>query len=70
MPKEHLYLPELLTTNLNHFIESDEPLTSPVPFTPSDPRKQKRTISHGSPPLTKSLFETKKSHFLQEIEDK
>jgi len=63
MPKEHLYLPELLTTMLNHFIESDEPLTSPVPLTPLDPRKQTRTISCGSPPLTKSLFETKKVTF-------
>jgi len=70
VPKEYLYIPELLTTMFDHLIESDEPLTSPVPLTPSDPRKQKRTLSRGSPPSTKSLFETKKSRFLEESEDK
>lgn len=70
VPKDYKYIPELLNTMLDHFRESDEPLTSPIPLTPSDPRKQKRTLSGVSPPPTKSLFEAKKSRFIEESGDK
>jgi len=61
MPKEHLYIPELLTTNLNHFIESDELLTSPVPLT-LQTLGSKKELYHVVPHLWQSHCLKQRSH--------
>lgn len=68
VPKDYKYIPDFLNAMINHFKDSDELLTSPIPLTPSDPRKQKRTLADISPPSTKSLFEAKKSRFIEDSE--
>ena len=59
--QEHLYIPELLTTNLNHFIESDELLTSPVPLT-LQTLGSKKELYHVVPHLWQSHCLKQRSH--------
>ena len=63
VPKQYTYIPQLITTMIDHFADSVEPLTSPVVMSPKDPRKGKRTLSATAPPSTKSLHDAKKSRF-------
>lgn len=65
-PKKYEYIADLLRSMIEHFMASDVPLSAPQELSPTDPRKQKRTLAPVSPPPTRTLFELKKSRFEDE----